>query len=805
VHTKTPPLKSGVGEAEIKSEQPPKAPKQERTTAWSILVAKFPKAELQNFAGTYWTAVNKIKSMATTTEQYQRPKQSRQQHPFIQLDFPEIRRDKFEPGPTFNTGPILDKEDFAKAAIARKSPLKDLDKQAANALDKDLVLAIDRVAKEGENIVKLRETRMSQLAKIARSIEPLRAKLDGLKCETAKEIAAPFNAAWAAAVIDAIEWPDVYLPLKYIEGYDVVFDIPDSGVFKADWQPASIEPADFKSANTRAVKQISDEIRKSATQGNAEQVEQRKQCWKRTKEEINEGLVRKPRSKAQMDRKYGRGKWRCLGRSAILQKAKWRCIDNGKRSKHNQATTMHERITCGRADFPITVAREFAKRRQLSKSKGFNKKMLRMQHGTNDLRAAYRHVPTRQPQYTCVAVWNCDKRDVSYCDVPGHNFGLKSAVVNFNLFPELATVAARRLLWAVSEHYYDDNDTAEPEFAKGSGQACLVRLCGNEFFGFPFDPNKDEIMKPTNEFLGVISNLSHAEEGILQMDVSQKRRNKIKDLIAQIRKSGELRSGMAASVFGKSRFMLSPCYGAIGKACLQPIMQREYQKHSTGITDEIADSLEFVELVCDKLPPVELPLLPHSGKDKIVIFTDAEGKKRKKNRPPSGHVGFVLYHPEHGTHHGDARIPDELVALLDSIKQRQTYIGQFELIAAIAPFISLPPKWFQGWPVELWIDNAGAIGALLKGYSGVPDCARIVNTFHFAIAKLNMASLWIDYVPSESNPADVPSRRHEMGENEYAKAMATFGSPMHLVLPRCANEKGEWLSSVEIASSVWRM
>ena len=120
--------------------------------------------------------------------------------------------------------------------------------------------------------------------------------------------------AWAAAVIDAIEWPDVYLPLKYIEAYDVVFDIPDSGVFKADWQPASIEPADIKSANTRAVRQISDEIKKSATQGNAEQVEQRKQCWKRTKEEINEGLVRKPRSKAQMDRKYGRGKWYTLPR-----------------------------------------------------------------------------------------------------------------------------------------------------------------------------------------------------------------------------------------------------------------------------------------------------------------------------------------------------------------------------------------------------------------------------------------------------------------------------------------------------------
>jgi hypothetical protein len=141
--------------------------------------------------------------------------------------------------------------------------------------------------------------------------------------------------------------------------------------------------------------------------------------------------------------------------------------------------------------------------------------------------------------------------------------------------------------------------------------------------------------------------------------------------------------------------------------------------------------------------------------------------------------------------------------LLDAIKERQTYIAQFELMAAITPFISLPRDWFEGYPVELWVDNAGAVGALIKGYSGVPDCARIVNMFHFAFARLGAASLYIDYVPSESNPADVPSRLHSMSSSEAAAALAEFGEGVTMKVPLFANEYGEWLSLLSIAQSLW--
>ena len=143
------------------------------------------------------------------------------------------------------------------------------------------------------------------------------------------------------------------------------------------------------------------------------------------------------------------------------------------------------------------------------------------------------------------------------------------------------------------------------------------------------------------------------------------------------------------------------------------------------------------------------------------------------------------------------------MALFDRIKERKAYISQYELAAAITPLLSLPDEWLRDRPVELWIDNSGAVGSLIKDYSGVPDCARIVNMFHFAAAKLGMASLWIDYVPSESNPADVPSRLHEMSEEEAKKELSSFGEPIPMVLPDFADANGNWLSSLEIARSVW--
>jgi len=55
------------------------------------------------------------------------------------------------------------------------------------------------------------------------------------------------------------------------------------------------------------------------------------------------------------------------------------------------------------------------------------------------------------------------------------------------------------------------------------------------------------------------------------------------------------------------------------------------------------------------------------------------------------------------------------------------------------------------------VDNKGALGGLIKGYSDKPDSARIINMVHVQVARFSCHP-WFGFVYSEDNVADGPSR-----------------------------------------------
>ena len=78
------------------------------------------------------------------------------------------------------------------------------------------------------------------------------------------------------------------------------------------------------------------------------------------------------------------------------------------------------------------------------------------------------------------------------------------------------------------------------------------------------------------------------------------------------------------------------------------------------------------------------------------------------------------------------------------------------MLGALVPYLSLP-SGLAGRDVIHWIDNTSAKAALVHGYSGLPDSARLAHIFHAWNMSL-AARVWFEYVPSAANPGDEPSR-----------------------------------------------
>ena len=172
---------------------------------------------------------------------------------------------------------------------------------------------------------------------------------------------------------------------------------------------------------------------------------------------------------------------RLMERFGIPQKGSIRAIDNGKSNGANRATRMLETVTTPSFAFPAVVARAFTVAALAASGSGPPP----MSVALCDLTMAYRTIPTCQPWYTCFAFFNPEASppspEIYY--TPGHNFGLISAVVNFNRHPEAIVAVSRALLDVPVDHYFDDFIAADS--THGGTTALEAVHCVVDAFGSP--------------------------------------------------------------------------------------------------------------------------------------------------------------------------------------------------------------------------------------------------------------------------------------------------------------------------------
>lgn len=320
----------------------------------------------------------------------------------------------------------------------------------------------------------------------------------------------------------------------------------------------------------------------------------------KTLAEVSRGLAAGPFSKAQLDSAYGVGSWRPMQRFSVLHKNKVRPCDNARQSGSNEGTSTYEKLRCEKADFPARVARAFARL-----SEEIDHPFLPLRGGTDDLADAYRHVPCADPRFTVVAVPNPRSREIEYFTMSGFNFGLKSAVLCFNRFPECVTAVARQVLAVVCSHYYDDFVVVEPAQTVQGGQEALRELM--KLLGFPFSAEKAVDATKRFTFLGVVSDLTSAEEGGVVLSVSESRRARLVAHIDNILAKGSVGGAQAASLCGKLQFTLTWAFGRVGRAGMQPLHGLD-ARGGGELTDVSQAALEFFRELLPSLPPCYVSL-----------------------------------------------------------------------------------------------------------------------------------------------------------------------------------------------------
>ena len=112
--------------------------------------------------------------------------------------------------------------------------------------------------------------------------------------------------------------------------------------------------------------------------------------------------------------------------------------------------------------------------------------------------------------------------------------------------------------------------------------------------------------------------------------------------------------------------------------------------------------------------------------------TPARGDNAYADPPPGQRVGAA--NPRRGTHTSRTNTHT-------SGDRTATYI----------------PWLLCGEAVVHFVDNTGALSNLIHGYASKPDCGRLVNALHLALA-FQRTRVWFEWVPSKANVADYPSR-----------------------------------------------
>eukprot|EP00435_Cladocopium_sp_Y103_P010075 s1670_g2.t1 len=314
------------------------------------------------------------------------------------------------------------------------------------------------------------------------------------RVESAHHVASSKRPGFVATLTVLLQWPDLFQAQCLVRGYPIVGTIAPTGLFRPIL-PREIDSLDDWVADAEA---IIDALVKSRPPRAVDDI------LAQTIAEQEKGFCSQFYSRSAIDARFGPGQWRPLERFAITQAdQKIRMIDNARRTEHNAHTSMPETIFTVSIDMIASVAAALGSALQLSPDVDTQAKFpwLSLRLGTDDLPDAYRGLPVHpdHQRFSIVAVY-VPEQGWRFTILWGLAFGLESAVVSFNRFPQLGIAIARRCTLSLAAAYFDDELAIEAVRDADCSQAGLRLVF--KLMGAPPQAGKGYMPSANRHYLG---------------------------------------------------------------------------------------------------------------------------------------------------------------------------------------------------------------------------------------------------------------------------------------------------------------
>ena len=309
---------------------------------------------------------------------------------------------------------VPESEDFARHASQARGIGFPTEAPRSKDMTQDLKDAIRFSVANRRDLTRWRSRQGFILTEVRKELAPLDEwlKANVTALPSASDIRRPLHIGLFAAISDAISWPDHRLAAELCTGMPVVGDIADTEVFRPITPESTAQEfadkfREIMHSNDAWVHELSEKLRRDGRRAtsNHHRSQMARLVYDKTMREVQKGLVEGPFTQADLDARFGRGSWRPLARFPVPQKGSVRLVDDGCSSRSNEATRMHETISLITVDFPSEVAALIFK---VAEELDADTVELELLLSLDDVDGAYRRVPTSQPGFTTVALWNPD-------------------------------------------------------------------------------------------------------------------------------------------------------------------------------------------------------------------------------------------------------------------------------------------------------------------------------------------------------------------------------------------------------------